>query len=221
MVACLGSPVSCPWGRTCGRGFGGCALWRSVDTCHVRLPFPVRVGGNGRWLLQRCFVVRPDEVRVNLVTPLWCRPSFVLTWPPMCPTSGESASGSPCHYLRCGSDRAGLTARPWWPCNGCYGQWEGKPSQTLPVARLSRGGPTGDYATPAPPLGVLQANGRPAPSDGRSAVLRMAFRTRRLSPPSCHGVAVRLHRLSRIPPAPWSAVPVAGRLSPCSNYPLT
>ncbi len=122
MVACLGSPVSVPVGPyMLGGGLVGAPFGARLIRVMSGCPFRVSVGGNGRWLLQRCFVVRPDEVRVNLVTPLWCRPHRSDMAPDV-PTSGESASGSPCHYLRCGSDRAGSQPRPWWPCNSCYGQ---------------------------------------------------------------------------------------------------
>jgi len=63
------------------------------------------------------------------------------------PVRGESASGSPCHYLRCGSDRAVACQPSCRPCNGRSG---GDPSQTLPLDRLSRGGPAGDLQPPAP-----------------------------------------------------------------------
>ena len=76
MGACLGSPVACPWGRPCGRGFWSRFRRGRFDGRHQI----VLSGENGRLARGCCLDVScrcTSEIRLNLATPLWHRPFSV------------------------------------------------------------------------------------------------------------------------------------------------
>lgn len=162
----------------------------------LRLSFPVKRGSSGPWVsLHRCLVASTSEARVNLATPLCVRPLSVTDAPPLCPATAAAPGGSPCHYLLCGSDRAGVCPAQ---VSAVPHSRMGDPSQTLPLARLSRGGPTGDLQPPhpcpcgskgrsrLPPAFAVFGLGSLAPSDERSA-LSPSHSNRNRSPSASSG----------------------------------
>jgi hypothetical protein len=81
-------------------------------------PFRLKMAASP-WVVAKMSRVRSDEARVNLVTPLCRHPLSVADVAARQSQAGESASGEPCHYLPCSSDRAASPAAPWWLGNSC------------------------------------------------------------------------------------------------------
>ena len=87
MVASLGSPVSCPWGRSCGRGFAWCARKRRCVRVSSECPFGVKWSARPLGCCASVSYPYVGEARVNLATPLCVRPSSEADMPLPCPSS--------------------------------------------------------------------------------------------------------------------------------------